>query len=354
MKRLLLPLLALCLVLPLMAAEPPCPAPVKAAKKFKTGAKRTPQHRVLAAIDAGKLRVHKVAGTTPAQFAMVPKQMSYWLNDQEGDCVSAEEAAAVAAYSTICGTEYFVKDATVQTFCTKYGTCDGADLLSVLQQMQSDGFHQGGDTITVGAASVVDYSNEANLQNALSQGPVKIGIDSSALPSGAGNDQGWGAFGGRPQQFGNEDHCVSLFGYGSVQWLSQQLGVAVPSGAPANGYLLYTWSTIGIVDHAWIMSTCGEAYLRSPTTILNGKPLVPGPVPPGPTPIPGNVTITLTPDQVASVLQQAGGGQITLTPEEIAALKSILERVPQKKMKPETRVPVLGDRYTQLDIPLRK
>jgi hypothetical protein len=50
---------------------------------------------------------------------------------------------------------------------------------------------------------------------------------------------------------------------------------AMPAGAPANGY--YTWSTIGVVDHAWIMSTCVEAWTRQPTTV--GVPPLPGPTP---------------------------------------------------------------------------
>jgi hypothetical protein len=269
-------------------AQPPKPAdPPKQVRKFKTGAKRTPQHKVAAAIANGSLRVHKAASTTPAQFAMIPKQTSMWLNDTEGDCVSASEAAQIAAYSTAVGPEYFIQDATVQAFCTKYSTCNGADLLSVIQQMQTDGMHQGTDTIQDGVSSVVDFATEATLQNALSQGPVKVGMDSSALPAGAGTASGWSAFGGTPGQFTNEDHCCELFGYGPTAWLCQQLGVPAPAGAPANSYLFYTWNTIGIVDHAWIMSTVGEAYLRGPV-IINGKALPaiqPGPAPPVP-PVP--------------------------------------------------------------------
>lgn len=265
--------------------------------KFKTGAKRTQQATIAKAIAEGSLKLHKATGTTPAQFAMIPKQMSMWLNDQYGDCVTAEEAAQIAEYTSALGTEYFVQDATVLAFCKKYDLLNGAELLPVIQLMQKDGFHQGTDTIQDGVSSVVDYSTESVLQNALSQGPVKIGIDSSALPSGAGNGNGWSKFGGRPGQYSNEDHAVNLTGYGSVIWLCQQLDTPVPAGAPASGYLLYTWDSIGIVDHAWIMSTVQEAYLRGPV-IINGKSLPP--LTPTPPPVTVSVPNVMGMDWVAA------------------------------------------------------
>ncbi len=56
-------------------------------------------------------------------------------------------------------------------------------------------------------------------------------------------------------------------------------------------------------------------------------------------PPPGNVVITLTPDQVASVLAQAGGTTgVILTPEEIAVLKAIIGRA--KKAPPTAPAPM--------------
>ena len=43
-----------------------------------------------------------------------------------------------------------------------------------------------------------------------------------------GGQSGW--FGTGFHADGNEDHCVSLCGYGPVSWLAQQLGVQVPAG----------------------------------------------------------------------------------------------------------------------------
>lgn len=242
------------------------------------GARPTPRHKLAAAAP------HKIRGITPSQVIVVPTFLEAWLNDQYGDCVSAEEAFAKAAYAVMNGLpETKITDTTLMAFCQKYDLLNGANLPPVMDLMASDGFHQDGVTYTDGPYHALDYSDEAVLQNAISIGPVKIGIDANALPSGAGNSNGWYASGGSPGQFNNEDHCTALCGYGPSAALFQALGVAVPTGFPANGYLHYTWGTIGVVDHDWIMSTVGEAWLRSPTTPGVG----PTPQPPPPACPPG-------------------------------------------------------------------
>ena len=252
-------------------------------KKFCRGAVATPRH-VLARATPFRPRPG-----APAEMAIVPTVLHYWGNNVYGDCVSAEEAYAKAAYSVQCGlSELVVPTSEVESWASQHGVLNGAGLTQVMDAMAQDGFVVGGVTYNDGPYTSVDYSNEAALQSAIAQGPVKIGIDANALPSGAGNQQGWYATGGTPGQFSNEDHCVSLTGYGSATYLFQQLGVPLPSGLPGTtaGYLLFTWSTIGFVDHAWIMSTCGEAWLRNPTT--TGQAPTPTPTPtPTPRPCPG-------------------------------------------------------------------
>lgn len=247
-------------------------------RQFPRGAVPTPRHKLAAAMP------HVAVEAPPPQIAYIPSKLDMWGNDQYGDCVSAEEAFAKATYVP----EIFIDAKTVEAWAKKHGWLNGADLTSVMDAMAKSGFVIGSQAYNDGPHLSVDYSNETALQSALAIGPVKIGIDASALPHGAGNQQGWSAFGGRPGQFHNEDHCVALCGYGPTAWLAQQLGVQPPSG-PANGYLLFTWSTIGIVDHAWIMSTCGEAWVRNPTTV--GVPPLPTPTPPIP-PVPPPMPVT--------------------------------------------------------------
>lgn len=287
------------------------PDPTVPVKKLPRGAKPTPRHKLCG---SEPFRPIPTLMAPPTQFAVVPKQLSMWDNDVDGDCVTAEEAFAKAAFSVMSGLpELFVPVQEVISWASQYGFLNGANLTDVMDQMAKKGFQINGVLYGDGPYQAVDYSNEAVLQAALVQGPVKIGIDADALPGGAGNANGWVGTGGSPGQFSNEDHCVSLTGYGPASYLFEQLGVPLPSGlAPtANGYLLFTWSTIGFVDHAWIMSTCGEAWVRNPTTPGESPtPVPPGPTPvpnppvptpPGPTPVPTTPGFVVIPNQTVQV-----------------------------------------------------
>ncbi len=235
---------------------------------FLRGARRSPGHKLISS------PLLSVAVVPPPQFAFVPPKLNMWGNDQYGDCVSAEEAFAKACYDP----EIFIDAATVIAWARKHNYLEGANLTEVMDSMQKDGFVIGKQKYDDGAYYVVDYSDEVTLQGAIAQGPVKIAIDANALSSDAGNKQGWYKVGGTPGQWPNTDHCVALCGYGPTSWLYSQLGMLAPIGLPASGYLLYTWNTIGFVDHKWIMSTCVEAWVRNPTTV-GVPPLVPGPGP---------------------------------------------------------------------------
>jgi hypothetical protein len=268
---------------------------IHASKGFKTGALPTPRHKLLAVMPHGKVP------KAPLQVIVVPPFLEEWLNATDGDCVDAEEAAAKAAFSVYCGLpETKITDATVLAFCNKFGFLNGAGLTDVMDKMISDGFQQDGQVYKDGPYQGVDYSNEDILQSAISVGPVKIGIDSTALPDSAGDANGWSASGGTVGQYKNEDHCVGIWGYGPSAALFEALGVPMPSGFPASGYLLYTWATIGVVDYNWLMSTCAEAWLRTPTTVGVGPAPTPTPAP-GPAPIP-DPTPTPTPAPGPAIL----------------------------------------------------
>jgi hypothetical protein len=252
-------------------------------KPFKTGARPTPRHKLAAAMPFVPTRPLLAA---PPRPIVVPSFLEMWKNDVDGICVTAEECAALAFYSCMLGLpEIKISDTTELAFASKYDVVNGADLTQVMDEMASDGFHQAGVTYKDGPYTSVDFANETILQAAIEQGPIKIGIDADALPQTAGNANGWYASGGSPGQFSSEDHCVGLWNHGDSAALFAALGAKMPSGFPATGYHLFTWSTVGVVDHAWIMSTVGEAWLRTPTSIGLGPvtPPPPGPiVPPAP------------------------------------------------------------------------
>jgi hypothetical protein len=248
--------------------------------RYLTGAIPTPRHKLAAASP------YRILGDTPTQFLRLPKQMSYWLNNQYGNCVSAEEGFAKACEIP----EIMISDATMMSFCRTHNLLNGAMLLDVIQLMQTDGFHQGGVQYMDGTPSSVDYTNKAVLQNAIWKGPVKIGVAAGQLMQVVQGKNGW--FGTSFRQDGNMDHCTSLPGYGPIGWLAQQMGVSVPSGVDPNedGWAFFTWCTVGIVNTPSLLNITSEGWLRTPTTLANPplpKPPDPTPVPvPGPTPTP--------------------------------------------------------------------
>ena len=277
------------------------------AHSFARGALPSPRHKLLAAIP------HRVTQAPPPQFAVVPPKLAYWDNNQDGVCVSSEEAWAKAWWSTYCGLpEVFASDAEVRNFAARYGWLNGATLTEVMDVMVSTGMPIGGQTYRDGAYTAVDYSNEDVLHSALTQGPVKIAIDADALPQDAGNAQGWYALSG--QHYGNTDHCVGIGGYGPASYLYDALKVSLPSGlSPSTpGYHLFTWSTIGFVSHDWLMGTCTEAWLRNPTTPGQTPSPTPGPGP-GPQPAPVPPFFLFTGDPARPTPIGLSGGYSTLT-----------------------------------------
>src|SRR6516165_1741881 len=53
-------------------------------------------------------------------------------------------------------------------------------------------------------------------------------------------------------------------------WLAAQFGVQVPQGVDPNavGYAMFTWDSIGIIDHPSLQNITNEAWCRSPTTVI--------------------------------------------------------------------------------------
>lgn len=172
---------------------------------FPRGAFTTPSHLLLAAEPYTQSRELRAA---PPQLAYVPRKLSYWGNDRYGVCVTSEEAFAKACYEP----EIFIDDATVVDWARRHGVLNGASLDEVLDAFLRDGFQVGPQRYNDGPKLLVDYANESALQSAIAQGPVKIAIAADALPSGAGNNQGWYVVGG--PRYRNTDHCVALCGYG--------------------------------------------------------------------------------------------------------------------------------------------
>ena len=229
-------------------------------ERFMRGASPSPRHRLCAAMP------HVPTLQIPSQFLWNPAQLSMWGNDVDGDCTVAEEAFAKSATANV-----FIPDAEVIAWAKKNGAINGDTLIDVLDKMRSGGFALDGKNYTDGAPTSVDWTNAYVLQNAIAQGPVKIGVAADQLQNTVANppENGWFATGFKPDQ--DIDHCVSLCGYGPIAWLASELGVVVPDAVDgtAPAYALFTWKSIGIIDVPSLLAICGEAWLRNQTTIVN-------------------------------------------------------------------------------------
>ncbi len=253
------------------------------------GAIPTPRHQLAASIP------FQTRPGIPASWGVLPKTLQMWGNGEYGDCVTAEECAAIAAYSTMLGVPtVLIPDSACTSWARQHGYLNGADLTSVMQDMASDGISSGGVTYRDGHPTSVNYSDNANLSSAIYTGPVKVGIAANQLErAGAGSKMGW--IGTGFHRDGNEDHCVGYWGFGTAQQLADlmhnTLGISVSLGNLAPGspsYYLYTWKTVGIIDQQSTDNVVGEAWVRTPSVIPTPPWTVPTPTPtPTPTPPPG-------------------------------------------------------------------
>ncbi len=144
--------------------------------------------------------------------------------------------------------------------------------------MQTQGFQMDRKAYLDGPFNSVDWADAAALNAAIANaGPVKIGIASAnpaAHPEGYATRRtnGWAVYGlpaGQP-----ENHCASLCGFGplaALRDLFEQHGatVNVPAGMPAGlCYAMFFRGSIGIIDRQSLIHITGEAWVRTPATIV--------------------------------------------------------------------------------------
>jgi len=230
--------------------------------EMKRGAIPSPRHELAAAMP------HIPIPQVPPNHLYFPQKLSIWGNDVHGDCVTAEEAFAKACYNP----EIFIADAEVEKWASAHGWLEGTMPINALKAMHKKGFSQDQHTYNDGAYHSVNWTDAANLQSAIYSGPVKIGIAADQLQAVCQAygflKNGWFATGFKEDA--HYDHCVSLCGYGTINWLAQQMNVVVSQGVDGTqpGYALFTWGSIGIIDVPSMLAITGEAWLRTPTTVI--------------------------------------------------------------------------------------
>jgi hypothetical protein len=204
----------------------------------------------------------------PESFLAWPREIGFWGNDQASNSIWAEEAFAKA-----CAEPWvFLPTEVVLSTARECGSSNFAQFL------QTRGFQMDDQAYLDGPFHSVDWTNAATLNGAIVHvGPVKIGVASANLTSGAEGQitpgaSGWAIHGLPKDQL--ENHCASLCGYGSSAALvdlfeRQRISVNLPPGMPTGlCYAMFTWGSIGIVDWQSLMNITGEAWVRIPTTIV--------------------------------------------------------------------------------------
>jgi hypothetical protein len=203
---------------------------------------------------------HAIAGATPPELLYDPARLSLWGRHS----VAAEEAFAKACHLP----PIFLSDQEVEAWAEQHSRAT-ATIIEVLDWMLTDGFRRDGHAYDDGPHFAVNWTNAAVVQNAIAQGPLKLGIAADQLAAIFQHHpkNGWCATGFKEDS--KYDHCVSLCGYGTVAWLASQLKVQLPDGigGATPGYGMFSWGTIGIIDHPSMLAITGEAWLRNPTTV---------------------------------------------------------------------------------------
>ena len=214
---------------------------------------------------------YKVGGAAPESFLSWPMEIGFWGNEKAGNSSWAEEAFAKACAEP----KVFVPTDVVLHTARECGSSNFARF------MQTHGFQINGAAYLDGPFNLVSWTNTAVLNSAIAKvGPVKIGVASANLASGphghvTPGTSGWAIYALPTGQ--SEDHCASLCGYGpmaALVALFERNGVEVkaPAGMPQGlCYAMFAWGSIGIVDRQSLMNITGEAWVRSPTTIVKNS-----------------------------------------------------------------------------------
>jgi hypothetical protein len=249
-----------------------------------------------------------------------------------GNCVGAEEFTAKAADGHL-GT-----DAEAIAASRAWGTLNGGDLATILDEAASTPYQVGGQMLLDGPKQTVNYLDWSALTGAIVDGQVKIAIAANQTESaGAGEGRVWFMLSANYDN--GIDHCVGLAGFGSLADCCAELKVPVPSGADSTQLcvVMEEWADgdttvvgsggYGIVSYPALLAvmsstpTAGnsEAWLRVPTTVIPNPP-VPVPNPPTPSPTPTRRAIAIAAELAA---RYATGNQGDVL-AELSRLEAIL------------------------------
>ncbi len=211
---------------------------------------------------------YRTGGGASESFLAWPIEIGFWGNDKESNSIWAEEGFAKACAEP----KVLIPTDLVLSTARECGSSNFSEFL------QTHGFQMERKAYLDGPFHSVDWTNAVILNDAIANvGPVKIGVASANFAAGPNGHvtpgtSGWAMYGlptGQP-----EDHCASLCGYGSLAALvdlfeRRGVKVKVSSDMPTGlYYAMFSRGSIGIVDQQSLMNITGEAWVRTPTTIV--------------------------------------------------------------------------------------
>lgn len=230
------------------------------------GAKPSPRHKLVGTPRA-------VTTTAPDQLWSTDVPLSYWLNQTDGDCVTAEECANISEqFGSV------VTDAEVRQWAGRRGFLNGASLTEVMDDMQAAKkaglIGPSGQEYYDGPYSSVDWTNESATRSAIASiasnqngkpSQVKIAIAADQLDGTFQNNSRF-AIGYHTDQ--NIDHCVGICGYGTAAQFAIAMKIDLPPkvNPSIKGYELFSWSQFEFIDESSLAAICGEAWLRQPSS----------------------------------------------------------------------------------------
>jgi hypothetical protein len=218
--------------------------------------------------DLAVARRYRGGASIPESFISWPTKIGSWNDETASSPIWAEEAFAKACVEP----KVFIPPEVVRSASRECGWSNFAAF------MQAHGFQMDGKAYLDGPFALVNWTNAAALNGAIANiGPVKIGVASPGLSSGPHGQvtpatSGWAIYGLPQRQPG--DQCASLFGYAPLAVLvdlfrRRGVDVNLPSGMPTGlSYAMFASGSIGVIDRQSLMNITGEAWVRSPTTIV--------------------------------------------------------------------------------------
>ena len=218
--------------------------------------------------DLADARRYRGGGSVPESFISWPTKIGSWIDEKASSSIWAEEAFAKACAEP----KVFIPSDAVVSAARECGSSNFAAF------MQTHGFQMDRKAYLDGPFKLIDWTNLAALNGAIANiGPVKVGVASAGFSAGshgqaAPRTSGWAIY-GLPQGHPG-DQCASLFGYAPLAAmvdLFRRHGVDVtpPPGMPAGlAYAIFSSGSIGLIDRQSLMNITGEAWVRSPTTIV--------------------------------------------------------------------------------------